>query len=297
MRSATGLLPSSLAAPRLSPRLWLAIAAGIGCGACAYAGLYPPFDDGSLRIIIATTSVPFGAAVVATALGARTAAKAFGLTLLLAAVLGAVSIILPAAILTRNDSSGFVVACMLGGIFGTITGALYGLPLAVLSALGHRHVRVQTHESTDRAARTGGAWLFFIALIALLGTLTFDGSTIFARADPLPPSLGPAMVACAVALASLAVVVRSFVRLRARSAWLERVRSGLEPAYRLRPAEGRDPLDTLPRLGEGVTVVEWLPDQIGAATSGTAYRAAASGVAIAVVRDERAATYGSAPFM
>ena len=65
----------------------------------------------------------------------------------------------------------------------------------------------------------------------------------------------------------------------------------------LSTVEARDPLDTLPRLGEGVTVVEWLPDEIGAATSGTAYRAAARGVAIAVVRDERTATYGSAPLM
>ena len=292
MRSAAGPLPFSLAAPRLSPRLWLAIAAGLGTGVCAYAGLYPRFDEGSLRIVVALTSAPFAAAVVATSLGARTPGRAFGLAMLLAALLGIASTIIPAALLTRTQSNEFFVACMFGAFFGAPTGALYGLPLAVLSASGHRHVRAQTHESTDHAARVSGLWLFFISLLGLMGTVLLDeGKMDWVNSTMVPQSPLPALLAVAAGIGGLALALRSLTRQRSRSGWIDRVRSGLEPAFRLRPVELRDRIETLPRLSDGgglhdVTVVEWLPDEIADATSGTAYRVNATGCAVAIVSAE-----------
>ena len=51
-------LPTWLVDPRVSPRTWLAVAAGVGCAVTAYAGLYPQFDNGELRLVIALTSAP-----------------------------------------------------------------------------------------------------------------------------------------------------------------------------------------------------------------------------------------------
>ena len=283
VRSAQAPLPSSLAPPRLSPRLWLALAAGLGTGVCGYAGLYPRFDEGSLRVVIALTSVPFAAAVVATSLGARTPARAFGLAVLLSAVLGVASI-------TSNRSGEFIPACMFGAFFGAPTGALYGLPLAVLSACGHRHVRAQTHEATDHAARVAGVWLFFVALLGLLGTLSLDEPKWDGAASMMmPPSRLPALLAIAVGITGLAVSLRSLARQRNRSAWIGRVSAGLEPAFRLRPIDLRDRVEELPRLSStnvscaDLTVVEWLPDALADAASGTAYRANAAGTAVAIV--------------
>lgn len=289
MRSATGVLPSSVSAPRVSARLWLALAAGLGCAVCAYAGLYPRFDEGRFRVVLALTSAPFAAAVVAAALDARSWQRAFGRTLAMAMVLGVASTIIPAAMLTTHGGGEFVLAVFFGMFFGAPTGGLYGLPLAILAALGWRHVHAQTHEATDRAARLAGAWLFVVALVGLAGTCLLD---LLWRAWPtgmIAPSSLPSMLAAAAAIAGGAVVVRAWVRARRRSAWLSRVRSGLEPAFRLRAADVRDRLDGLPRIREGLTVVEWCPDEVDGTTAGTAYRVAAVGTAVAIVDDERPA--------
>lgn len=298
MRSATGVLPASLSAPRLSARLWMVLAAGVGCGVCAYAGLYPRFDDGKLRIVVALTCAPFAAAVVGAALGARDGAKAFGRAVLFAAILGMAATIVPAAILARG-SDQFVFGCVFGAFFGAITGALYGLPLAVMCAVGHRHVRAATHEATDRAARASGVWLFVVAVIGLAGTLVLDVPTVdypSETAIAVAPSIVPVVVACAAGLAAVGVVVRAIMRISRRAAWIGRVRSGLEPAFRLRAADPRDRMDGLPRLGDfrepasrepndlgdDATVVEWCPEETSA---DTAYRIAAAGTAVALVND------------
>lgn len=305
MRSAaSGVLPASLSS-RWSARFWLSLAAAVGCAACAYAGLYPRFDDGNLRIVLALTSAPFAAAVTATALGARTPARAFGAAVLLAAIMGIASVILPALIMSREHSGDFFVSAFFGGFFGAPTGALYGIPIAILVTVGHPHVLAGTHESTDRASVAGGIWLFFVALIAFATTSTFDGPKMdWATSTLTPASCLPAIVASLSVGASVVATVRGLSRLRRRTAWIGRVRSGLEPAFRLRPVELRDRLDGLPRIGvpyssvpesaDPVTVLEWLPEAVAAAAppdaaayrtpcADTAYRTNAAGTAVAVV--------------
>lgn len=292
MRSNAGLLlPSSLTAPRLSARAWLALAAGVGAGVCGYAGLYPRFDDGSLRIVIALTSAPFGAGVVAAASSARTPGRAFGLALLLATILGMASVVLPAAVLMHDAVGQFVFGCVFGAIFGAPMGAFYGIALALLTKLGHEHVQAQTHEATDRAARIAALWLLVVGLVALAGTLSLDGAreAIVAgefqtRAEHAPLHL-PACVAVAGSLMGAVVTAVASWRIRRRSSWIARVRSGLEPAFRLRAADPRDRIEGLPRLGRGATVVEYVAGESSPATAGTAYRVAAVGTPIAVVSD------------
>ena len=258
------------------------MAAGIGAGVCAYAGLYPRFDGGALRAILALTSVPFAAAVVASSLSAPTDGHAFGRALGYATLLGTASTIIPAAILTRHGSDEFVIACIFGGFFGAITGALYGLPLAVLSAAGQRHVRAHTHESTDLAARAGGIWLLVVSLLGLAATHVLDdpGTTYGGEVLSAPAGLPP-VIAGLGALGGLALIVRSTLRLRRRNAWIERVRAGHEPAFRARVVDVRDQVEALPRLAQGATVVELVVDE----TSGAAYRVAAYGTAVALISD------------
>jgi hypothetical protein len=282
--SVARLLPPSFAEPRVSARLWIALAAGIGAGVCAYAGLYPRFDGGALRLVLALTSMPFAAAVVASSLSAATDGRAFGRALGYAMILGAASTIIPAALFTRQGSGDqFVTACIFGGFFGAITGGLYGLPLAVLSAAGQRHVRADTHESTDLAERAGGIWLLVVSLIGLAATHVLDDAGATSGEVLGAPAGLPAVIAGLGALGGLTLIVRATLRLRRRNAWIERVRSGLEPAFRTRVVDLRDRLEALPRLAQGATVVELVVDE----TSGAAYRVAAYGTAVALVSDPR----------
>jgi hypothetical protein len=277
----SALVPS-FAEPRVSARLWLALAAGLGCGVCAYAGLYPRFDDGALRVLLAATSAPFAAAVVAYSVSAKAAARAFGRAVLLAGVLGTASIIVPAGVLSRHDGDQFFFVCAFGALFGAVTGVLYGFPLAILASAGHAHVRARTHEATDRAARAAGIWLAVISVIGLAGTRLLDKAVMDWQGQTMTDaSLLPTIVASSAILAGVITAVRASLRLRRRNDWIERVRAGLEPAFRVRVLDVRDPVAGLPRLGEGETVVELVLDE----TSGAAYRVAAMGTAVALVSD------------
>ena len=300
MSSAPGLLPSPLAPSQVPARLWLALAAAVGCGACGYAGLYPRFDDGSLRIVLGLTSAVFGAFVAGAAVSARTPSRAFGLSLLFAAILGVVSTVIPSAILTHGKPSETIFTVFFGSFFGAPTGVMYGIPLGILASCGQRYVHAKTHDATDRAARLGGFWLVAVAAIALATTLTFDRAQMdWASSTMKDATRIPAVLAVMAMAAGVATIVQSFVRQSARTQWLDGVRAGLVPKFRVRAADPRDCIEALPCLGgdpgaegrtvasdvmrEGVTVLEWLPDDITVASAGTAYRVSAAGRAVAVV--------------
>ena len=281
------MLPSSLSDSPLSARLWLALAAGAGCAVWAYAGLYPQFDEGALRGVLAVTSAPFAAAVVAYALSTRTPLRALGTAFVAAGMLGIASTVIPGVILTwgRPNELGFVA--LYGTVFGSITGLTYGVPLAILAWLGHRHVRAQTHEGTDRAARIAGSWLFIMAALGVIGTCMFDQPRADWSTDTLiAPSPLPALLACAVAVTAWLAFLFATMRLIRRENWLERVRSGLEPSFRVRSMDLRDRLDGLPRLGDGATVIELLPGVGPQGSAGSAYRTAVRGTAVAIVGDD-----------
>ena len=263
---------------------------------CAYAGLYPRFDEGSLRLVIGLTSAPFAAAVVAYALSTRTTVRALGAALAGAFVLGAASTVIPALILTWNHPGEMGIAAVFGAFFGGATGVTYGVPLAILASLGHRHVHVQTHEGNDRAARIAGLWLFAVAAIGVTGTCLLDHSKMDWHTDmPIPPSPLPALVGCVVAMTGSLAFLVATMRLRRRAAWLSRVSAGLEPSFRLRRMAAHDQLAGLPRLGSGSAVVEFIADVPG--KGALAYRTAAMGTAIAIAPDDmcRVSSFTVAP--
>jgi hypothetical protein len=264
-------LPAWLVDPSISARTWLAVAGGLGCAVTAYAGLYPQFDQGELRHVLALTSAPFGAAVIAAALSAKTAARAFGRTVFLAGLLGTASTIVPAALLARSHGGEFAMMAVFGVFFGAPTGMMYGLPLGVLAALGHRHVQTPTHAANDGAGRVAGTWLGAAGMVALLGVAALGG--------PLLPTIG----ALAAAFAGFVLLVRATLRQSRRAAWVARVRGGDEPDLRVRPIDRRDPVALLPRLALGNSVVEWCPT----VPETSAYRQhPVLGTAVAVVADQ-----------
>jgi hypothetical protein len=264
------VLPRGIARSRLSATGWVALAASLGAGACAYAGLYPRFDDGQLRVVLALTSVGFGAAVAAYAARARTAGAAVGRALGMAVVLGVASTVLPSAILSHGSGS-FFVFMLFGVVFGGVTGLLYGIPLALLAGCTQRDVASPSAAGADRAVRNAGLWLAIVATLAVVGASGLDERAAGAA---------PMAVSVAIALAGLFAMARACVRLARRDAFLARVRDGHEPRLRLRVIDARDDLREVPCLGEGETVVEWLAED---ADTTTAYRAAAVGVPVAIV--------------
>lgn len=292
MRSATGVLPSParehVSPPRVSARLHLALAAGLGAGVCGYAGLYPQFDEGALRLVLGLICAPFAAAVVAASLSAKSALGAMGRAVGLAAILGMAAVVLPAAMLSKHGSGEFFAGCVFGAFLGAPTGALYGLPLGLLAAAGWRHGQAGTHDATDRAARLAGLWLVAVSLLGVLGTLLLDTAKMdWVDSTMIQPSRLPVWVASAAALGGATVAIRALLTARRRSAWLTRLRAGLEPTFRVRAIDVRDPVAALPRITDGASfeVLEWCPDDLE--NAGAAYRVAAHGVAVALVSDER----------
>lgn len=275
------VLPSFLSAPRISAKLWVAAAVGIGCMVSAYAGLYPRFDAGEFRILIALTSGPFGAAVAAYALGAKTWGGAFWRALLVSAVLGVASTVLPGMYMVRHDTNMLGVAALFGTMFGAPTGATYGLPIAVLVAMTHRRVVDGSQESNDRASRLAGVWLSLGAAFAAFVTWELDVKHFYSmlERDSLAAYV-PAMVAGFTFVVGLVIVARASLRLQRRATWIDRVSEGGERWFRIRPIATCDEVEVLPRLGpDAKLVVEWN----GAGEGTTAYRMPATGTAVALV--------------
>jgi hypothetical protein len=248
--------------------MWVALGAAVGTGALVVDGLYPRFDEGKLRVVIALTSAVFAAAVAAFAVRAPSSGGAAGRAIGMSALLGVANTILPAAILGGDRFGEFAGMCVVGVFFGAPTGALYGVPLAVLVGFGHRHVRAGSANGTDQAARIAGLWSAAMGAGALAGSILLDDSS--------PPRL----LAALVAAVGLAVWLRASRALRQRNAWIARVREGAEPRYRIRSPDLRDDLRAVPRLAEGDAVVELVPE---AEETVSVYRFPAVGTPVAIV--------------
>lgn len=292
-------LPGFLRASRISARVWAAGAVGIGAAVAAYAGLYPQFDGGRLRLALAVTCGPFGAAVVAYALSGKTWGRAFWRALSMSAILGVAATVLPGILIAKGDVQMLGVVLMFGTFFGAPTGAVYGLPIAVLAAMAQRSVVQTSHASNDRAARLAAVWLVLASSCAAAGTWFFDVKRYLVYSEEMGMAwtdLIPFVVAIATLVVGLALVVRASVRLRRRARWIARVQAGGEASFRVRPIDVRDDVDGLPRLGHGadtaergapdrsLVVVEW----VGVSEQTTAYRMQPMGTPIALVPiDER----------
>lgn len=279
-------LPTLLRPPRFSARTWALAAASVGAGVAGFSGLYPQFDGGRLRPVLALTAAFFAPAILAATGRLSSRAKAIGATFALAALLGVVAAVVPAAILTFGDRHGdmFLVAMMFGLALGAPCGLLYAIPIAVLGGVVHPHTKTDARlDGADRVARFAGAWLALVSLFACAVTITFDASklTYLYYAPTLLEVfyvVSPAVVAALAGIAGLVVGVRAHLRLRAARCFVARASAGREPGYRVRDAGASEDLSSLPACGPGSRVLEWCPSD---AREDGAYRSAAAGVAVA----------------
>jgi hypothetical protein len=255
---------------RLSATMWASLLGAAGAGTAAFAGLYPQLDDGKLRPLLAVTSAFFAAPLVAWASRARSRSAAVGRMLGVACVLGVAAAVPPALVLLLFDGGlGAVIFGMLffGVILGAPTGLAYGALLAGPAAMAHG--KDGSHAATDRVQRACGVWLACVSALAAVASLGLSGRDAYGAA--------PTVASGAMVLVALACTGVAHRRLRRREAWIARVREGREPGFRIRVADVRDELRTLPRLESGDTVVELVAEET------TAYRAAAVGTAVARV--------------
>jgi hypothetical protein len=235
----------------------------------AYGGFYPPIDEGKVRIVMWISSTVLGALLATVALRAPTWRQAVAATFGLAAVFGWVNAFVGGIALMVPELKEPAVLFLFAGVFGVPVGLLYGIPLSLLVAPVHRGVRSASLDGADAAKAWASLWAALAGLAPLGLTHTLGSSLL--------PAV-PGLTLSAVALISLAYHAR---RLFARRAWMERVRAGKEPLLRVRPA-GPEDLADLPRLADGVSVVELLPT--AAAVDGV-YRSGAAGVPLAIVAD------------
>lgn len=278
-------LPTLLRPPRISARTWALAAASLGAGVAGFSGLYPQFDGGRLRPLLALIAAFFAPAIVAATGRLSTRARAIGATFALAALLGVVATVVPAAILTFGDRHGdmFLFAMMFGLALGAPCGLLYAIPIAVLGGVAHPHTKPHARlDGADRVARFAGVWVALVSLFACAVTITFDASKLTYLYAPTMFELfylvSPAVVAALASVAGLVVSVRAHLRLRAARNFVARAFDGHEPGYRVREATASEDLASLPACGPGTRILEWCP-----AGEEGAYRSAAGGIAVARV--------------
>lgn len=281
-------LPTLLRPARVSPRGWVIAASSLAAAVAGFSGLYPQLDGGKLRPILAFTAALFAPAIVGASSRLGSRAKAIGATFALAAVLGVVATVIPAAILTLGDrlpGSMFALAMMFGLALGAPTGLVYAIPLAVLGGAAHPHLKADARlDSGARVARFAGTWLAFVSMFGFAVTFTLDASRLsYLYYAPTILEVfyvvSPAVLAALVALVGIGVAVRAHLHLRAAHRFVARVEAGREAGYRLRDAGTSEDL-ALPACGPGLRVLEWRPGGHG---DESAYRTAAAGVAVARV--------------
>jgi hypothetical protein len=270
MRTLATFIPHSASTSPISARQWAVAASAAACGSCAFAGLYPPFDGGTLAMLIGLTTAVLAGVLVRIALEVKGSGSAMFSAFGLAMLFGWLNTVLPAFVLgfTGGGSQMLGPALVFGVVFGVPTGLAYGIPLGVLVGLVHESAHGTSLDAADRGKVRASIWCGVLALLAfVLG---------FAR-----DAIVPTVIAALMMLASIFGAVFHTGRIRARRAWTERVRAGLEPMLHVRELSPADP-PGLPRFGDGrsVVVVDWTPS----AGEGV-YRSAAGGVPLVVLAD------------
>lgn len=278
LTSAAPVLPPFSKPSTLTARHWAIAAGGLGSGLCAFAGLYPQFDHGSLRVIIAASSVAFGMLVMWLVLKLSSRPWSAMLAVGLATLAGVGTTVIPSLTLwggTRAEE--LATYLMFGVIFGAPVGFAYGLPLGLLAAIVHPSVYGTSLDATDRGKLRAGLWMMAVIAIAIAGIETQTDVPITVTAI-----VGIAGVICVTFTLLVAL------RLRSRSSWTSRIRAGLEPSLRVRHLQPNDPLQ-LPRFGDGGLVIEWSPTRSTTTTSPLphegVYRSAALGIPLAIIAE------------
>lgn len=254
----------------MSATMWVGLAASIGGASAALGGLYPQFDDGKLRVLLGITAATFAGPLVAWASRAGSWGHVVARLLGVAMLLGIAATVPAAMILLDGNVFAAVYGIIaLGFIFGSITGLLYGIPLAILAAVAQRNVADASHTGNDRAQRAAGLWAMAI------GAFVAGMSHVVNRESEW---MVHSLLAIAIAVVGGFVALAAQRRINERARWILRVITDLEPSYRLRKPDPNDDLSSLPRLAGGAFVIERFSDP-----TPYAYRRQAFGTPVAVV--------------
>ena len=283
---ATDLVLRAVLSPPEKARRRVSIIVGAATAALSLAGIWLRLEDGlALRVVLAATSALFGWLTMETAFAARDAAGAALRALGASIALGALSAIGPCAVMALREPNqpAVLLAIPFGALFGAVTGFAYGIPLSIVAAATWGHVTAATHDGADRAVRIASYWaLLPVGLIALvlfghdlhpvqtewMSAREIEGQAVAAPLDMIAMGL-----ASIVALVSFAIAGH---RLTHRSRFIARVSSGADPQWGIREIGPHDPVDALPRLRHGWSVIEHKNEH-------AIYRAAATGEAVAIV--------------
>jgi len=250
-------LPPVLSFLAASPpaRRSLALAGAAACGLAALSGLYPTYGSSATRLLVACTTTVLAYLVVRVALRASTEGRAILVGTGLSVLLGGVNALAPAWLAAGYGTRSILLAAV---VAGGMTGFFYGMPLALLAALGLSCARENTAEGDDRALRIASAALAAGAAFTCLGAGRHAALEPSALGLPEAFAMAPAYAAGIAGAFGVAGVVLSGARLRRRARWLARVASGLEPGYVVRPLEESDGgalAGGVPRLGAGTWVL------------------------------------------
>lgn len=282
---APDLVPRSVLSAPEKARRKVALIAGAATGAAGLAGLWVRFEDGlEYRLVLAATSALLGWLTIEVALGAKDASSAAMRAVGMSIVLGALNTVFPSLILCANERLGMMLICVpFGAVFGALTGFGYGIVLAVVAAATWNQVASGTHEGADRAVRIASAWAVLpLALIALV-VVGYDLSTqlhewssekeIATHQIAVPFGVLALGIVLNVAFWSCYAASRRAVR---RARWLAHVASGADPRWSVREIKPYEDVDGLPRLRQGMTVLEHHNEH-------AIYRANATGERVAII--------------
>lgn len=234
----------------------------VGFGAATTSSLLVCWMPVSLlgRFIIFVGSGIIGGLLAGWAANATTPARALGKSVLSGAVQanvagGALAVIATAVDtafgLGPTDGKGLsfafavaVATAIVGTLVGAAIGVVYGFVPAFVAATRHG----RTHASTDRLLVAAAAWLF---AVGVAHGLLVDGSPS-ATVEPLDGALLTTTWAAPIAIAIALASVASF-RAWSRHAFVQRVREGREPRYRVVEVEAAAIGDETIPLVAGIT--------------------------------------------
>jgi|GEM_PF-7093157 len=246
------------------------VAASLACGPYAFAWMFPSdntpissLKDTVLEDVFVVLVMILAPIIVRISLAPSIRSLAMAIALS-ASVISAMIIMV---VRLTTDSGPFRLdAWPFWIVLSIIPGLFFGVPLAVLVWLAHGRKREGSYDSEDAFDMAAGAWTavggaaaiaFVFALVVVVNMPCTAGGSACGPAGlaPRPPRVGENPWALAFAALVIAYglfqIVRALERRRARHAWIERVKNGLEPDFRIRVLAANEALASLPILSAG----------------------------------------------
>ncbi len=272
----SGIPPVRALAPLSKAKLRAAVYASVAAvsSAAALVGAYPFSTDretspGYYTLVLSTPALAMLAMRVVMSRKGASPGRAVGSLVALATLFGVINAVFGAVALAvaAGNPAMLVIATFFAVLFGAPTGIVYGLAMSPLAGAAAAWMPRKELDADERLLFACAAWVG-VAALGLVGATAALGLGVLAVASAIT------LTVLGVALAAVGAARRA-----SRARWIARVRSGLEPRFRVRVASSiepaSEPSDELIKLRVGEDepeeLLEWLPDTVGGA-----YRAGAA---------------------